>query len=140
MQHAYPSANAQRHQPIQPSPTPARQYHASASPQPSHPTAKLNTMAVFDFFTRKKRSKTDEENLAAPVRVGGIGENSTYEAAERTNLPLSPFMTRLFAQELPIMDSTSRRRVMDILKNWDGETIETVDDLPQEIRDMMDLY
>lgn len=97
-------------------------------------------MAVFDFFTRKKRSKADDDNRAAPIRVGGVGESSTYEAAERTNLPLSPFMTRLFAQELPIMDSTSRRRVMEILKSWDGETIEKVEDLPQEIRDMMDLY
>lgn len=97
-------------------------------------------MAVFDFFTRLKRSKKDDENRAAPVRVGGVGENSTYEAAERTNLPLSPFMTRLFAQELPIMDSTTRRYVTDVLKNWNGPTIETVDDLPKEIRDIMDLY
>lgn len=97
-------------------------------------------MAVFDFFTRKKRTPKEEEQRAAPIRVGGVGEHSTYEAAERTDLPLSPFMTRLFAQELPILDSTSRRRVMEILKEWDGDEIATVEQLPTEIRDIMDLY
>ena len=97
-------------------------------------------MAVFDFLTRKKRSPEELEQRAAPVRVGGVGQNSTYEAAERTNLPLSPFMTRLMAQELPSMDSTSRRRVMEILTQWDGEEITDVEGLPTEIREMMDLY
>lgn len=97
-------------------------------------------MAVFDIFSRKKRSPEEQEQRAAPVRVGGVGQNSTYEAAERTDLPLSPFMTRLMAQELPIMDSTSRRRVMEILKEWDGEEIKDVEDLPEEIREIMDLY
>lgn len=97
-------------------------------------------MAVFDFFSRKKRTPEEEEQRGTPVNVGGVGENTTYEAAQHTNLPLSPFMTRLFAQELPVMDSTSRRRVMEILKSWDGGIIESVDQLPTEIRDIMDLY
>lgn len=97
-------------------------------------------MAVFDMFSRKKRSPEELDQRAAPVRVGGVGQNSTYEAAERTNLPLSPFMTRLMAQELPIMDSTSRRRVMEILKEWDGDQITSAEELPEEIRKIMDLY
>lgn len=97
-------------------------------------------MAIFDFFTRTQRTPEEEEQRAAPNNVGGVGKNSTYEAVAHTNVPLSPFMVRLFAQELPILDSTSRRRVMEILKNWEGEEIAEVEDLPTEIREIMDLY
>lgn len=97
-------------------------------------------MAVFDFLTRKKRSPEEELHRAAPIRVGGVGENSSYEASSRTQLPLNEFMTRLMAQELPILDSTSRRRVNEILREYDGPEITSVDELPTEIRDLMELY
>lgn len=97
-------------------------------------------MAVFDFFTKKKRSVADEEQRAAPVRVGGVGRASSYEASNRTNLPLNEFMTRLMAQELPVMDSTSRQHVRDLLQQYDGPEITSIEELPDEIRKIMDLY
>lgn len=63
----------------------------------------------------------------------------THEAAERTDLPLSPQLTMMMAQELPILDSVSRVRVYEILRSYEGPTIETQDQLPQEIKDLMDL-
>ena len=102
--------------------------------------SKLHIMAVFDFFSRKKRSPEDQEQRANPVRVGGVGEKSSYEASTRTNLPLNEFMTRLMAQELPILDSTSRQRVNDILRSYDGPEITSVEELPEEIRQIMELY
>lgn len=97
-------------------------------------------MAVFDFFSKKKRSPEDQEQRANPVRVGGVGEKSSYEASSRTNLPLDEFMTRMMTQELPILDSTSRQRVRQILNEYDGPEITEVNQLPSEIRDIMDLY
>ena len=49
-------------------------------------------------------------------------------------------MTRMMAQELPILDSTSRQRVRDILREYDGPVISSIDELPSEIRDIMELY
>ncbi|KAB1502755.1 hypothetical protein F7230_06995 [Corynebacterium sp. 320] len=100
----------------------------------------MKLMAVFDFFTKKKRTQADEEQRAHPIRVGGVGEQSSYEASSRTHLPLNEYMTRMMAQELPILDSTSRRIVREILQNYDGPEITSVEELPKEIRDIMDLY
>ncbi|PRQ10424.1 hypothetical protein C1Y63_11515 [Corynebacterium sp. 13CS0277] len=63
----------------------------------------------------------------------------THEAAERTDLPLSPEVTMMMAQELPILDSVSRTRVYEILRAYDGPVITSQDELPQEIKDLMDL-
>ncbi|MDO4630977.1 MAG: hypothetical protein Q4A82_01620 [Corynebacterium sp.] len=62
-----------------------------------------------------------------------------YAAAEQTNVPLDNFMTTLIAQELPLLDSASRIRVYEILNTYDGPTITSQAELPQEIRDIMDL-
>lgn len=97
-------------------------------------------MAIFDLFTKKQRSPDEEDQRAAPVQVGGVGENSSYEASHRTSLPLNEFMTRMMAQELPIMDSTSRQRVNQILREYEGPEITKVEELPEEVRDIMDLY
>lgn len=97
-------------------------------------------MAVFDFFTKKKRTPEDEEQRANPQRIGGVGNKSSYEASSRTNLPLDEFMTRMMVQELPILDSTSRQKVRQILTEYDGPEITAIDQLPSEIRDIMDLY
>ena len=104
-------------------------------------------MAVFDrfpaaakLFKRSKLSPTEQEHRSAPVRVGGVGKESSYEASTRTNLPLNEFMTRLMAQELPILDSTSRQRVRDILREYDGPTITEPEELSEEIRQIMELY
>ena len=84
--------------------------------------------------------KQPKEQKEPPLRVGGVGEDTTYEAAERTQLPLNSWMTRMMAQELPIMDSVSRQRVRDILRDYDGPEITSVEELPEEIRTIMDLY
>ena len=49
-------------------------------------------------------------------------------------------MTRLIAEELPILDSTSRGRVYEILRSYQGPEITSQDELPEEIRQIMDLY
>ena len=52
-------------------------------------------------------------------------------------------MLRMLAQELPLLDSVDRGRVYEILREYQeagGETITTQEDLPTEIRDLMDLY
>ena len=72
--------------------------------------------------------------------LGGVDRDEVYEAAEHTTAPLDPFMTRLMAQELPIMDSVSRQRVRDILRDYDGPEITSIEELPEEIRTIMDLY
>ncbi|MDO5099177.1 MAG: hypothetical protein Q4D85_10525 [Corynebacterium sp.] len=60
-------------------------------------------------------------------------------AAEHTNLPMSQHMTRLIAEELPLLDSASRVRVYEILNTYDGPTITSQEELPAEIREMLDL-
>ncbi|AIU29520.1 Hypothetical protein Cul210931_0147 [Corynebacterium ulcerans] len=48
-------------------------------------------------------------------------------------------MTLLMAEEIPMLDSASRVRVYQILEEYDGPQITSQEELPQEIRDMMDL-
>lgn len=60
-------------------------------------------------------------------------------AAELTNTPMNQFMTRLIAEELPLLDSASRVRVYEVLNNYEGPQITSQEELPQEIRDLMDL-
>ena len=62
-----------------------------------------------------------------------------YLAAERTDVPLSNFMVRLMAEELPMLDSVERGRVYRILEAYDGPTITSQEELPEEIRKIMDL-
>ncbi|AGN17850.1 hypothetical protein cgp_0239 [Corynebacterium glutamicum MB001] len=75
------------------------------------------------MFERFKKAKAPEVHIAA----------------ERTNLPLNDFMTRLFAQELPLLDSTSRSEVYRLLREYDGPTISSQEEIPAEIRELMDL-
>lgn len=63
-----------------------------------------------------------------------------HTAAEMTNTPLSNELTMMLAQELPLLDSASRVRVYEILEQYDGPQITSQDDLPKEIRDLLDLY
>ncbi|AYJ33323.1 hypothetical protein CJ204_05925 [Corynebacterium xerosis] len=66
-------------------------------------------------------------------------KDPVYIAAEHTDTPMSSEMTRLVAQELPLLDSVSRTRVYRLLEEYDGPTITSQEELPQEIRDLMDL-
>ncbi|AZA08266.1 MULTISPECIES: hypothetical protein [Corynebacterium] len=82
-------------------------------------------MVGFGFSRAKRRAKKAE---AAP-RI----------AAERTNTPLDNRMTLLVAQELPLLDSADRVRVYEILNSYEGPQITSQEELPAEIRELMDL-
>ncbi|PFG27540.1 Uncharacterised protein [Corynebacterium renale] len=60
-------------------------------------------------------------------------------AAQHTNVPLNDFMTRLMAQELPMVDSTTRILVYEELRNYEGPIITSQEELPERIRELMDL-
>ena len=54
-------------------------------------------------------------------------------------VPLSDFMVRLMAEELPFVDSKGRTRIYEILREHDGPVISSQEELPAEIRSIMDL-
>ncbi|MDO5668413.1 MAG: hypothetical protein Q4G50_00220 [Corynebacterium sp.] len=65
-----------------------------------------------------------------------------FLAAEQTNLPLNDFMTRLIAQELPILDSHERTEVYRLLREYaadGGPEITSQEELPDGIREILDL-
>lgn len=66
-------------------------------------------------------------------------KKQTSEAAQRTNLPLNDHMTLLFAQELPLLDSHSRQRVYRLLEAYEGPEICSQEELPAELRALLDL-
>lgn len=56
--------------------------------------------------------------------------------------PLNHFMQRLMSQELPMLDSASRARVTQLLREHQEAGLPTItsqDELPAEIRELMDL-
>lgn len=75
---------------------------------------------MFGFFKKKK---------AEPQHI----------AAQRTNTPLSGELTRMVAQELPLLDSADRGRVYRILEQYEGPTITAQEDLPAELREILGL-
>lgn len=66
-------------------------------------------------------------------------QRSPRLAAELTNTPMDNYMTRLLAEELPMVDSVSRRRVYEILESYEGPQITSQEELPAEIRELLDL-
>lgn len=67
---------------------------------------------------------------------------SPHISAQLTNLPLDDFMTRLVAQELPLLDSTSRGIVYEELREYQASgkpTITSQEELPERIREIMEL-
>ena len=85
------------------------------------------------FGKKKTRDSYDEEK---DLREG------RFVAAEQTNLPLNDFMTRLLAQELPLLDSRERTEVYRLLREYSasgGQMITTQDELPAELREILDL-
>ena len=62
--------------------------------------------------------------------VGGTSADKSYEAASHAEAPLNEFM---------VLDSTSRRIVNQELRDYDGPTITCVAELPETIREVMDL-
>lgn len=67
------------------------------------------------------------------------GDGQVHIAAQHTQLPLDDFMTRLVAQEMPILDSTSRREVYAQLAAYDGPVITSQEELPARVRELLDL-
>ncbi|HCG3140286.1 hypothetical protein [Corynebacterium striatum] len=92
------------------------------------------------MYSSKKEHLTPAQRAAQDERQEDDKRNGHFLATEHTNLPLDGFMTRLMAEELPILDSTSRRRVYEILRGYEGPEITSHKQLPEEIRDIMDLY
>ncbi|APT91675.1 hypothetical protein CPHO_00615 [Corynebacterium phocae] len=82
---------------------------------------------------------TPAQQAAQDQRLEEDRRHGSYEATRHTNLPLDDFMTRLMAEEIPMLDSVSRQRVYDILHSYQGPEITSQDQLPEEIIDLMDL-
>lgn len=63
-------------------------------------------------------------------------------AAQLTNVPLDDHMTRLIAQELPLLDSMSRSMVYEELRAYQeagNPVITSQEELPERIRVIMEL-
>ena len=81
-------------------------------------------------------------SMAQTALVGGTDPEAHYEAARHIEAPVNEFMGRLIAQELPILDSTSRSIVNAALrehKEAGKPQITCVGELPEEIREIMAL-
>lgn len=92
------------------------------------------------MYSSKNEHLTPAQQAAQDDRSDDDLRTGHFMATERTSAPLDGFMTRLMAQELPILDSASRNRVYEILREYDGPEITSQEELPDEIRDIMDLY
>src|SRR5699024_1343597 len=92
------------------------------------------------MYDGKMENLTPAQQAAQDERTEDDKRNGRFIAAERTNLPLNDFMTRLMAEEIPMLDSNSRGLVYKLLREYEGPEITTQDELPKEIRDIMDLY
>lgn len=81
-------------------------------------------------------------SMAQTAVVGGTDPAAHYEAAQHTTAPLNEFMTRLIAQELPILDSSSRSVINHALREHQEAgkpQITCVAELPDEVREIMNL-
>ena len=92
------------------------------------------------MYDGKMENLTPAQQAAQDERTEDDKRNGRFIAAEHTNLPLNDFITRLMAEEIPMLDSTSRGLVYKILREYEGPEITTQEELPTEIRDIMDLY
>lgn len=69
-------------------------------------------------------------------------DNSPHISAQLVDVPLDDFMARLIAQELPVLDSTSRGIVYEELRAHKAAgkpTITSQEELPERIREIMEL-
>ena len=92
------------------------------------------------MYSSKKEHLTPAQRAAHDDRAEDDKRHGHFLATEHTALPLDGFMARLIAEELPILDSASRGRVYEILREYEGPEITTQEELPDEIRDIMDLH
>ena len=73
---------------------------------------------------------------------GRMAEHDMHMSAQLVGVPLDDFMARLVAQELPLLDSTSRGIVYEELrahKEAGKPTITSQEELPERIRQIMEL-
>ncbi|MDY3126677.1 MAG: hypothetical protein SOW59_00895 [Corynebacterium sp.] len=92
------------------------------------------------MYDSKQKNLTPAQKAAQDERTENDKINGHFIATEHTSLPLNGFMTRLMAEELPMLDSTTRGRVYEILREYTGSEITCQEELPTEIRNLMDLY
>jgi len=88
------------------------------------------------FGKKKTDTGADDYDEERDLREG------RFVAAEQTNLPLNDFMTRMIAQELPILDSHDRSEVYRLLREYaagGGPEITSQEELPAAIREILDL-
>lgn len=83
---------------------------------------------------------TPAQKAAQDTRADDDLRTGSFQATVHTNLPLNDFMTRLMAEEIPMLDSASRGRVYQLLREYTGPQITTQDELPEEIKEILDLY
>ncbi|WP_175935806.1 hypothetical protein [Corynebacterium sp. Marseille-P4321] len=69
----------------------------------------------------------------------GDDPHAIHEAAQRVDAPLSDWMVRVMAEEMPFVDSKDRTRIYELLREYDGPVISSQEELPAEIRTIMDL-
>ncbi|QCB27458.1 hypothetical protein [Corynebacterium endometrii] len=94
-------------------------------------------------YDADKKNMTPAQRAAQDERTEDDRRNGRFVATEFATAPFNDFMMRLMAEELPMLDSTSRRRVYDILREYQASgqpQITSQEELPKEIRDIMDLY
>lgn len=95
------------------------------------------------MYSGEHEHMTPAQQAAQDERTENDKRNGTFIAAQHTELPLNDFMTRLMAEEIPMLDSASRGEVYRILREYAAAgkpTITTQEELPEEIRNIMDLY
>lgn len=85
------------------------------------------------MYSSKKEHLTPAQRAAHDNRAEDDKRHGHFLATEHTALPLDGFMTRLIAEELPILDSSSRTRVYEIPRAYDGPEITSQEELPGEI-------
>lgn len=91
-------------------------------------------------YDAHRRNLTPAQQAAQDIRAEEDRRNGHFLATEFTDLPLDGFMTRLMAEEIPMLDSVSRGRVYAALRAYRGPQITSQEQLPAEIRELMDLY
>lgn len=95
------------------------------------------------MYSSKNEHLTLAQRAAQDERTEADRRDGHFMATEHTNLPLDGFMIRLMAEEIPMLDSVSRARVYELLRDYadSGQPqITSQEQLPKEIRDLMDLY
>lgn len=91
------------------------------------------------MYDAKKEHLTPAQQAAQDQRLEEDKRSGHFLATEHTALPLNGFMTRLMAQEIPMLDSHSRGQIYHLLREYQGPEITTQEELPEEIREIMDL-